>query len=48
MNEKSKFFDVDALPVCKSCYGKLPSNFRKTLEQTKKKQLSSTLKQTNI
>jgi hypothetical protein len=49
MNEKSKFFDVDATPVCKQCYGKLPSNTRKSLEQQhKKKQLSSILKQTSV
>ncbi len=49
MNEKSKFFDVDATPVCKQCYGKFPSNIRKSLEQQqKKKQLSSILKQTSV
>ena len=37
MNEKSKFFDVDATPVCKSCYGKLPLEVRKSLEQNQKK-----------
>jgi hypothetical protein len=46
MNEKSKFFDVDAKPVCKQCYGKIPSDIRKSLEQNqKKKPLSSILKQ---
>ncbi|CAF0900674.1 unnamed protein product [Adineta ricciae] len=49
MNEKSKFFDVDATPVCKPCYGKLPSGIRKSLEQNqKKKPLSSILKQTIV
>ncbi|CAF3145155.1 unnamed protein product [Rotaria socialis] len=48
MNEKSKFFDVDAAPVCKPCYGKLPSNTRKSIQQSKKKQLSSILKQTSV
>ncbi|CAF2110727.1 unnamed protein product [Rotaria magnacalcarata] len=48
MNEKSKFFDVDATPVCKPCYGKLPSNTRKSIQQSKKKQLSSILKQTSV
>jgi hypothetical protein len=49
MNEKSKFFDVDATPVCKSCYGKLPSDIRKSLQQhQKKKQLSSILKQSTV
>jgi hypothetical protein len=49
MNEKSKFFDVDATPVCKQCYGKLPTDTRKSLEQQqKKKQLSSILKQSSV
>lgn len=49
MNEKSKFFDVDATPVCKSCYGKIPSEIRKSLEQYhKKKPLTSILKQTIV
>ncbi|CAF1266367.1 unnamed protein product [Adineta steineri] len=49
MNEKSKFFDVDATPVCKPCYGKLPSDIRKSLQQhQKKKPLSSILKQTIV
>ncbi|UJR09881.1 hypothetical protein I4U23_014103 [Adineta vaga] len=49
MNEKSKFFDVDATPVCKPCYGKIPSDIRKSLEQNqKKKTLSSILKQTIV
>ncbi|CAF2774260.1 unnamed protein product [Rotaria sp. Silwood2] len=49
MDEKSKFFDVDAAPVCKQCYGKLPSNIRKSLQQQpKKKQLTSILKQTSL
>jgi len=51
MNEKSKFFDVDATPVCKQCYGKLPSDIRKSIEkqqQQKKKQLSSLLKQSSV
>jgi hypothetical protein len=49
MNEKSKFFDVDATPVCKQCYGKLSSDIRKSLEQQqKKKQLSSILKQSSV
>jgi hypothetical protein len=51
MNEKSKFFDVDATSVCKQCYGKLPSDTRKSLEkqEQKKKQLSSILfKQSSV
>lgn len=45
MNEKTKFFDIDATPVCKHCYGKLPSERRKSFEQQqKKKSLSSILK----
>jgi len=51
MNEKSKFFDVDATPVCKQCYGKLPSSIRKSLQQQqqKKKQSSSIiLKQSSV
>jgi hypothetical protein len=51
MNEKSKFFDVDATPVCKQCYGKLSSDIRKSLQQQKqhkKKQLSSLLKQSSV
>jgi hypothetical protein len=49
MTEKSKFFDVDATPVCKQCYGKLSSDIRKSLEQQqKKKQLSSILKQSSV
>jgi len=49
MNEKSKFYDVDATPVCKQCYGKLPSDSRKSLQQyQKKKQLSSILKQSVV
>jgi len=50
MDEKSKFFDVDATPVCKQCYGKLPSDTRKLLQQQqKKKQLSSILfKQSSV
>lgn len=51
MNEKSKFFDVDATPVCKQCYGKLPSDVRKSIQQqqqNKKKQLPSILKQTSV
>jgi hypothetical protein len=49
MNEKSKFYDVDATPVCKQCYGKLPSDFRKSLQQyQKKKQSSSILKPTSV
>ncbi len=49
MNEKSKFFDVDATPVCKQCYGKIPSDIRKSLQQhQKKKQLSSILKQSTV
>ncbi|CAF3995052.1 unnamed protein product [Rotaria sordida] len=46
MNEKSKFFDVDATPVCKQCYGKLPSDTRKSLQQNqKRKSLSCIFKQ---
>ena len=49
MNEKSKFFDVDATPVCKGCFGKLPSNTRKSIEQCqKKKPLSSMFKQSTV
>ncbi|CAF1108964.1 unnamed protein product [Adineta steineri] len=50
MNEKSKFFDVDATPVCKQCYGKIPSNTRKSLQQQpqKKKQLTLILKQSTV
>jgi len=51
MNEKTKFFDVDATPVCKSCYGKLSSNTRKSIEfcQKKKQQpLSSMFKQSTV
>jgi hypothetical protein len=49
MNEKSKFFDVDATPVCKQCYGKFPSDTRKSLEQhQKKKPLSSILKKSAV
>lgn len=48
MNEKSKFFDVDASPVCKQCYGKLPSHIRKSLQQPKKKAVPTTLKQTSV
>ena len=50
MNEKSKFFDVDATPVCKSCYGKLPSTTRKSVElcQKKKPPLSSMFKQSTV
>ncbi|CAF3448414.1 unnamed protein product [Rotaria socialis] len=49
MNEKSKFFDVDGTPVCKSCYGKLPSDTRKSLQHDhKKKSLSSILKQSTV
>ena len=45
MNEKSKFFDVDATPVCKSCYGKLPLEIRKSLQHNQKKtSLASFLK----
>ena len=49
MNEKSKFFDVDATPVCKQCYGKIPSDSRKSIQQyQKKKPLSSILKQSAV
>jgi len=47
MNEKSKFFDVDAKPVCKQCYGKLPSDIRKSIEkqqQQKKETIIITIK----
>lgn len=48
MNEKSKYFDVDSTPVCKQCFGKLPSDIRKSLQPShKKKSLSCILKQTN-
>jgi hypothetical protein len=49
MNGKSKYFDVDATPVCKQCYGKLPSSIRKSVQQHKKKRSSSmTFKQTSV
>jgi hypothetical protein len=50
MNEKSKFFDVDATPVCKQCYGKLPSDTRKSLQkQQQRKQFSSKIfRQTSV
>ena len=49
MTEKSKFFDVDATPVCKQCYGKLSSDIRKSLElNQKKKQLTSVFKQSFV
>jgi hypothetical protein len=49
MNEKSKFFDIDATPVCKQCYGKIPSDIRKSLQQyQKKKPLSSILKHSTV
>jgi hypothetical protein len=49
MNGKSKYFDVDATPVCKQCYGKLPSNTRKSVQQRKKNRSSSlTCKQTSV
>ncbi|CAF3159464.1 unnamed protein product [Rotaria sp. Silwood2] len=49
MNEKSKFFDVDATPVCKQCYGRLPSDTRKSLQQNqKRKSLSSICKQSTV
>ena len=49
MNEKSKFYDVDATPVCKHCYGKLPSDARKSIQQNqKKKPLISILKQSTL
>lgn len=49
MNEKSKFFDVDAKPVCKGCYGKLPSQSRKSVQQyQKKKPVSSIFKQNAV
>ncbi|CAF0739231.1 unnamed protein product [Didymodactylos carnosus] len=36
MDEKSKFYDVDAKPVCKKCFNKLPSDVRKQIERKKK------------
>ena len=47
MNEKSKFFDVDATPVCKQCYGKFSSDIRKSLQQNKKP-ISSIFKQSSV
>lgn len=49
MNEKSKFFDVDATPVCKQCYGKLRSDIRQSIEQKRKNRTTSiTFKQTSV
>lgn len=51
MNEKTKYFDVDATPVCKQCYGKLPSDTRKSLQRPQQKKRSSStwiLKQTTV
>ncbi|XP_065322948.1 LIM and senescent cell antigen-like-containing domain protein 1 isoform X2 [Gordionus sp. m RMFG-2023] len=31
MNQKSKFFEIDLKPVCKKCYERLPSEFKKRL-----------------
>ena len=48
-DEKSKFFDVDATPVCKQCYGKLSSDVRKSIEQKqKRKLLPAQFKQTSV
>lgn len=49
MNEKSQFFDVDATPVCKQCYGKLRSDIRKSVQQKRKKRSTSApFKQTSV
>jgi hypothetical protein len=33
MTQKTKFYELDLKPVCKKCYDKFPSEFRRRLRK---------------